>query len=317
MRTSIEPTNRLFEEDFSIGSGKPTSYQAVHCGAKGNLITHKFRIYPNVQQERILSETLETCRRLYNNLLADRNQNGIGFYEQKKKLVSLKRDNKYLKSVFSQVLQDLVLRLDKAFQSFFKRLMRHPKFQRLGRFNSFSYPQSGFKLKGSKLYLSKIGNIKVVLHRKISGIIKRVSVIRDIDQWFVAFAVVEENSGLPSSPESAVGIDRGLRNIAALSDGTIIENPHHLKQSMEKIKSLQRNFSRKEKGSGNRDRARIKLAKVWRKVRRQREDFCHKLSYNITIKNNTIVFEDLRIPNMVRNHNLASAIMDATWAGCA
>jgi putative transposase len=229
---------------------------------KGNLISYKFRIYPNVQQERILHETLETCRRLYNTFLADRNENRIGFYEQKKKLVSLKRDNKYLQSVFSQVLQDVVLRLDKAFQSFFKGLMRHPKFRRFGRYNSFSYPQSGFKLKGHRLYLSKIGDIKIVLHRKILGVVKRVTVVRDIDQWFVAFAVVQENSGLPKSPEKAVGIDRGLLNVAALSDGTIVENPRCLKKSAERIRSLQRHLSRKKKnGSRNREKAKIGLAK--------------------------------------------------------
>jgi putative transposase len=277
------------------------------------LITYKFRIYPDVKQEKSLNETIETCKRLYNKFLADRNEYGTGFYVQKRRLVSLKRDDKYLKAVFSQVLQDVVLRLDKAFQAFFKGIMKYPKFRRYGRYNSFSYPQSGFELKGSELYLSKLGKLKIVLHRKISGAIKRVTIIRDIDQWFVAFAVVEEKSALPQARGTAVGIDRGLLNLVALNDGTVIENPHFLNKSVEKIKFLQRNLSRKEKGSRNRDRARIQLAKAWRKVRRQRDDFCHKLSNDLAMRNNIVVFEYLKILNMVKNHNFASAIMDANW----
>jgi len=130
---------------------------------------------------------------------------------------------------------------------------------------SARYPQSGFKLKDSKLYLSKIGNIKIVLHREISVIIKHVTVIRDIDQWFVAFSVTEDPILPLKAPEKAVGIDRGLLNLVALSDGTIIENPRHLKKSVEKIKALQRELSRKKKGSHSREKARIQLAKTWRR----------------------------------------------------
>jgi putative transposase len=110
--------------------------------------TCKFRLYPTKLQARIMDETLETCRRLYNSLLSDRIESGTRFYEQKKKLVQLKADNKFLKAVHSQVLQDVCLRLDKAFQSFFIRLSNYPRFRRKGRYNSFSYPQHniGFKL---------------------------------------------------------------------------------------------------------------------------------------------------------------------------
>jgi putative transposase len=276
------------------------------------LITYKFRIYPAISQEKILNDTIETCRRLYNNALADRIQNHTGFYDQKKRLVALKKESKYLKAVFSQVLQDVVLRLDKTFQSFFKGLSKFPRFRRYGKYNSFTYPQSGFKLKGNRLYLSKIGNVKVVLHRQIPGLIKRVTVIRDIDQWFAAFTV-DESPTLPEFPDKSVGVDFGLLNVIALSDGTVIENPHTLKQGAEKIKTLQRSLSRKKKGSHNRERAKIKLDKAWRKVRRQRDDFSHKLSSKLATENNVVVFEDLKILNMVKNHNLASAILDATW----
>jgi putative transposase len=286
---------------------------AIHRGAKRDLITYKFRLYPNLQQERLLIETLETCRHLYNNLLADRNENRAGFYTQKKQLVSWKCHDKHLKAVFSQVLQDVVLRLDKAFQACFKGLRRHPNFRKYGRYNSFTYPQLGFKLKGNnKLYLSKIGDVKIVLHRKVSGVLKRITVIRDIDQWFAAM-FVDESNPTEKCADGRLGVDVGLSNVVALSDGTLVSNSHHLKSSVEKIKAAQRNLSRKKKGSLNREKARIALAKAWRKVRRQRDDFCHKLSNDLTKKNELVVFEDLKISNVLKNHNLASAILDATW----
>jgi putative transposase len=108
------------------------------------LITYKFRVYPIVQQESSFNQTVETRRCLYKYLLAVRNENRTGFYEQKRRLVSLKRDSKYLESVFSQVLQDVALRLDKAFRAFFKGLVMHPSFRKYGRYNSFTYPKSGF-----------------------------------------------------------------------------------------------------------------------------------------------------------------------------
>src|SRR5712691_9938627 len=205
------------------------------------MLTYKFRIYPTATQARIMEEILETCRRLYNAMLADRMENGRGFYDQKKMLVELKRDDdKYLKSVHSQVLQDVVLRLDKAYQAFFSGLSRYPKFKRRGRYNSFTYPQSGFRLEGERVIrLSTIGRVRVTLHRKVNGAIKRVTVIRDVDQWFVALLVEEDHGAVKSSSgDGKVGVDAGISNVAALSDGTLIDNPRFLNKSVERIKSL-------------------------------------------------------------------------------
>ncbi len=260
----------------------------------------------------ISNDTLETCRRLYNYAVADRIKSHSKFYDQEKAMVQRKKENKHLKAVHSQVLLDALFRVDKSFKAYFTGLSRFPKFKRHSHYNSSSYPQSGFKLNGNKLYLSKIGNVKIVLHRKISGVIKRVTVIRDIDQRFVAF-LVDESPTLPKSPGKAIGVDSGLLNVIALRDGIVIENPRALRRSVKKIKTLQQDLSRKKKGSHNREKARLKLAKAWRKVRRQRDDFSHKVSHKLSTENNVIVYEDLKIPNMMRNHNLASAIMDATW----
>src|SRR3990172_6150593 len=285
------------------------------------MLTYKFRLYKTETQVKMMNETIETCRILYNELLADRIENKTGFYEQKKMLVGLKKknSNKYLNQVYSQVLQDVVLRLDKAYQAFFTGLSRYPKFRRRGRYNSFTYPQSGFKLslEDSRIIkLSMIGEVKVRIHRQVDGgAIKRVTVIRDIDQWFVALLVDDEDcvGELSSGDGGKVGVDVGVSNIIPLSDGTLIDNPRFLNLSVERIKMLQRRLSRKKRGSNNREKAKLSLAKMWRKVRRQRDDFTHKLSDKLVKDNKTIVFEDLRIGNMVKNHSLASAIMDSTW----
>src|SRR5712692_260052 len=279
------------------------------------MLTYKFRIYPTTAQARIIQETLETCRGLYNSMLADRIENGRGFYDQKKMLVELKHSDKHLKSIHSPVLQDVVLRLDKAYQKFFAGLSRYPRFRRRGRYNSFTYPQSGFRLEDDKVIrLSTIGRVRVTLHRKVTGAIKRATIIRDIDQWFVAMLVEEDHSEVKSSSgDGEVGVDTGISNLVALSDGTLIENPRFLNGSLERIKSLQRRLSHKKKGSSNRERAKLSLAKAWRKTRRQRDDFAHKLSDKLTKENRVIVFEDLKIQNIVKNHSLASAITDAAW----
>jgi len=209
-------------------------------------------------------------------------------------------------------LQDVVLRLDKAYHAFLAVLSRYPRFRRSGRYHSFTYPQSGFKLEGDRIRLSTLGKVRVRLHRKVTGAIKRVTVIRDIDQWFVALLVEEAPSGVQSG-EGMVGVDMGISNLVALSDGTLVDNPRFLNGSMDCIISLQRSVSRKRKASKNREKAKLSLAKAWRKVRRQRDDFAHKLSDQLTRGNKVVVFENLRIGNMVKNRNLASAIMDSAW----
>src|SRR3989454_2944620 len=214
------------------------------CGRPEKMLTYKFRIYPTSAQARIMEETLETCRRLYNSMLADRIENGTGFYDQKKMLVELKHDDKHLKSIHSQVLQDVVLRLDKAYQRFFAGLSRYPKFRRRGRYNSFTYPQSGFRLEGDRFRLSTIGKVRVTLHRRVTGAIRRATVIRDIDQWFVAL-LVEQDRSMVKSSSGDVGVDMGISNVVALSDGMLIDNPRLLNKSIERIKSLQRRLSNK------------------------------------------------------------------------
>jgi putative transposase len=287
------------------------------------MLTYKFRLYPTKTQEKKLEETFETCRRLYNRMLDDRLKNHTAFFEQKKKLVELKKEDKYLKEVHSQVLQDVVLRLDKAFESYFAGLSKFPRFKRKGRYNSFTYPQHevGFRLIGNRIKLGMIGKIKMRIHRVIEGKIKTATIIRDVDQWFVALSVSIEKQAnntntntLLNQNAKAIGVDLGITNAIALSDGALIQGrPKFLRKAEERIKKLQKILSRKKRGSKRGEKSRILLAKAWRKVRRQRDDFAHKVSNKLAKEYGTIVFEDLSIRGMVKNHSLASSIMDACW----
>src|SRR5207244_1845863 len=139
---------------------------------------------------------------------------GAAYHDQKKMPVQLQQNHKHRKRIHSPAWQDVVLRRDKAFQAFFARLSRYPKFRRSGRYNSFTYPQSGFGLEGDRIRLSTIGKVRVTLHRKVTGAIRRATVIRDIDQWFVAL-LAEEPPGVVQSRDGKVGVDTGISNVVA------------------------------------------------------------------------------------------------------
>ena len=280
------------------------------------IVTYRFRLYPTEKQIQILNGTLETCRHLYNDSLGERSCYwDVGFFEQKQLLTLRKRDDKHLKQVHSQVLQDVILRLDKAYQAFFKKIMKYPKFKRREKYNSFSYPQyGGFKLNDGVIVLSCIGAVQIEMHRVPVGTLKRCTVLRDVDQWYCCITADNGMEKPKQKPiENAVGVDVGLLNWMTLSNGDRIDNTLNFKAETQRIKKLQKRLSRKEKGSHNRQKARTSLAKTWRRVGRSRDDFEHKASKKLADKYDTIVFEKLNINNMVKNHNLAAAIMDATW----
>jgi putative transposase len=289
--------------------------------------TYKYRIYPTKGQESILIEWLNTCRILYNQSLSERKEayecdkTSINYYDQANALREAKKTNEWLKNVHSQVLQDVLKRLDKSFQNFFRRVKNgekpgYPRFKSEDRFNSFTFPQSGFKIKEGRLILSKIGAITLIQHRKIpeEGIIKTCAIKRDVAQWYVTFVVelpdVERGKG---EIKSIVGIDLGLNKIATLSNGEKIDNPRWLRESERKLAKEQRKLSRKKKGSNNRKKQKTVVATVHRKIRNQRSDFHHKISKKLVADYDLIVFEDLKVKNMVKNKYLAKSISDAGW----
>lgn len=295
--------------------------------------TYRYRIYPTATQEEELTKWLYTCRWLYNHSLEERKvaydyaKARLNYYDQANALKFVKQssDTEWLKQVHSQVLQDVLRRLDKAFQNFFQRVKNgekkpgYPRFKSRDRFNSFTFPQTGYRITeaGKKLELSKIGDIKLKQHRPIpeNGIIKTCSIKRDVKQWYVTFVV-----DFPVIPRSktrhivtAIGIDLGLNAMATLSSGDKIENPRWLRASERKLAREQRKLSRKKKGSGNRKRQKSVVATVHRKIRNQRMNFHHNLSKSLVANYDLIVLEKLNMLNMVNNRYLAKSISDAGW----
>ena len=275
---------------------------------------NKFRLYPTKQQEKTLFWTLTRCRELYNAALAERKEayrmagKSITYYEQKRDLPEIKAElREEYQQIHSQVLQDVLLRLKRAFDAFFRRVENgeepgYPRFQGRNRYNSFTYPQGGYSLThDSRLCFSKIGSIKITLHRPLEGTIKTCTVKYEAGQWYAVFSCeVAQPEPLPPV-ESEVGIDLGVSHFAALSDGTFIENPRHYRRAQKKLENLQQTLSKKKRGSHRREKARKAVAKTHRKIANQRRDFHHKQSKQLVQEHQTIVFEELEDTNAAIN----------------
>ncbi len=293
--------------------------------------TYKYRLYPTTHQQTTLTQWLTTCRLLYNKSLAERkdawhtHQHSVSYYEQATHLNAAKQTNPCLKGVHSQVLQDVLRRLDKTFNNFFRRLKKgekagYPRFKGTYRYDSFTYPQSGFSLEknNKKLRLSKIGSITIKLHRPIpaEGVIKTCTITRDVDHWYACFAV-ELPDPAPGPQQrgikKAIGVDVGLKSLLTLHTGDTIDNPRWLRHSEKKVAKEQRRKDRKQKGSNNRHKQNRKVAQLHRKICNQRKDFHHKLSRQLVDSYDLIVYEHLQITNMVKNHHVAKSISDAGW----
>jgi putative transposase len=287
---------------------------------------YKFRIYPNKQQEAQLGVTLETCRHLWNMALADRKnmweQEGITrSYEDQAGILTLeKQTNPYLKSVLAQAEQDVLRRLKKAMGNFFRRVREgakkkgYPRFKGEGRYNSFTYPQSGFKLNGTRLTLSKLpGAIRTFVHREIEGQIKTCTIKRDRTKaWYVIFTTEQDDPG-KIEPETAIGVDLGLTNFVKTSEGSTFEYPRYYIQAQKKNRSTEKSLHRKKLGSKNRAKARVKLARINKRVTDLRDEFHHQVSRRLVDSADLVVFENLNITGMLKNHHLAKHIQDASW----
>jgi putative transposase len=285
---------------------------------------YKFRLYPNRQQEAMLDVTLETCRHLYNTALADRKysyeHDGISrsYFDQQAMLTVEKKDNPYLKGVFSQVSQDVLRRLDKSFKSFFRRVKAgdkpgYPRFKGKGWYKSFTYSQAGFKLECTKLVLSKIGSIRIFKHREVEGKIKTCTIKKDLLGHWYATLVTEIEDVPEVEPNIAIGVDVGLKSLVALSTGETIQYPRYYVQAQQKLAVAQRNLSRKKKGSANRRKAKAKVAKISQDVQNHRDEFLHQVSRTLVDSADLIVFENLNISGMLKNHHLAKHIQDHAW----
>jgi putative transposase len=214
--------------------------------------------------------------------------------------------------IYSQVLQNTLKRLDRSFQNYF-RGNGYPRFKGRNRYDTFTYPQKGYDIEDGKLNLSKIGCIRIFQHREIEGKIKTCTIKKDVDQWYAIFTTENDREIQKVSVETKIGIDVGLKSLLTMSDGSQIEPPKYLRVSEEKLVKEQKKLSKKKLRSKNRNKQRIVVARVHRKVRNQRKDFAHKTARQLVDHYDLIVFEKLQIKNMVQNHCLAKSISDAGW----
>jgi len=292
--------------------------------------SYKFCLRPKVKEKILCSQFAGASRWIYNRGLAERDalwkkeKRSVSLFEQNNALISLKsqKETSWLGEIHSQVLQQALDDLNKAFKNFFQRVKNketpgYPRFRCKGEHDSFRYPQ-GVRVKGAYVWLPKIGWIKFHKSREIEGKIKQTTVIQENSKWYVCFSCEIEKEVAEAKHDSIVGIDVGLEHFATIasSEGMQeIENPHFLKKHLLKIKHLSRKVSKKKIRSNNRLRAKCKLAKCHATIRNRRKDFLHKLSTHIVKSHDVIVIESLKVKELLKKapKYLARAISDAGW----
>jgi len=287
-------------------------------------IVYRFQICPTHEQEQKMFYTLKLCRKFYNFALDERQETyketgkGLTYNQQQNLLPLFINQNPEYKEVHSQVLQDVLRRLDSAYQRFFAKKAGYPHFKNRDHYPSFTYPQvDNVKKTFSKpgyVYLSKIGFVKMETHREFPAQdVSRVNVKYHGDKWYANLTAEVPDVAPVQNSGKAVGIDVGLNHFAVLSDETYIDNPQYYRKTEKKLAKAQRRLSRKKKGSHNQGKAKAKVAKLHAKIANQRRDFLHQASVRVVRNYDLIVMEDLKVCNMVRNHRLAKSIHDAGW----
>ena len=286
---------------------------------------YKYRLYPNEEQKVLIAKHLGSCRFIYNYALDKKvrayqtDKTNLSRFDIQADLPNMKKSEEYcwLKEVNSLSLQASLANLDSAFTKFFREHKGFPRFKskKDGK-QSFSIPQNTrVDFENGRIFIPKFkGGIKTKFHRTFEGIVKSSTISRTATgKYFVSILVEVNEPDMPMKPiceNKTVGIDLGIKTFAVLSDGTEIPNPKHLKQSLDKVKKLQRSLSHKNKGSKNRDKARRKLALAHEKVTNRRNDFLHKVTSYLVNNYDTICLEDLNVKGMVKNHHLAQALED-------
>jgi putative transposase len=292
----------------------------------------KYRLFTSSSQETALDGALDAARFLYNNALEQRIicwkqwHKSISYYDQSNALKEIRSFDEEIARLNFSASQDVLRRLDKAFQAFFRRLKQgdtpgFPRFKGKDRFDSITFPTygDGVKLKNGKLYIQNIGNVRIKLHRDIEGTIKTVTLRRTNDKWYACFSCEVTNATPLPITNSVVGVDVGCSSFATLSTGEKIANPRFLKTDEAKLLKSQRRLSKAVKGSPDRKKQRRKLSRIHEKIANRRDDFAHKLSLSLILAYQIIVFEKLNIIGMMGNktkyfgHKLNKSISDAAW----
>ena len=285
---------------------------------------YKYRIYPNKKQKEIIAKTFGCCRFVYNKYLEKR----IELYEKDKTtftyvqcandMSKLKSELEWLKEVDSTALQSSLRDLDSAYQKFFKEHTGYPKFKSK-KSHKFSYKtkrvKNNIKYCGKYIKLPKLGMVKTKNKLIPQGRILNATVSQEPSgKYFVSLCCTDVDIKSIEKTGNSVGIDLGIKEFCITSDKETFKNPKYLKKSLDKLVKLQRELSRKSKGSSNRNKARIKVARLQEHIANQRKDFLQKLSTEIIRNNDVICIEDLQVKNMIKNHKLARSIADVSWS---
>lgn len=296
------------------------------------LRTFRFRLYPNSIQRIRIRKTIDACRFVYNWALEtkktahERDELNLSWYDLNNRLPALKANHPFLKDAYSQSLQQTVKRVHLAFQRFFQHLKEYksqpgyPQFKRRkSSQQSFEVPQFfQIDITAKRVYLPKIGAVKVVFHRRFVGTPKTCIVIATLTGKFFISIVVDDDLTPPTKSQvtehESVGLDVGLTSYITISTGEKVGNPRNLHNSIQRLRCLHQRLSQKRQGSRNREKARLRLARCYERVRNQRKDFQQKLSTKLIRENQAIMVETLNISGMIKNRRLARAIADAAWS---
>lgn len=285
---------------------------------------YKYRIYPNKKQKEIIAKTFGCCRFVYNTYLAKR----IKIYEELKEsfsyvqcandMTNLKTELKWLKEVDSTALQSSLRDLDSAYQKFFKEHSGYPKFKSK-KTHKYSYKSKcingNIQYCDKHIKLPKLGMVKTKNKLIPQGKILNATVSQDPSgKYYVSLCCTNVDIKPLEKTGNSIGIDLGIKEFCITSNGEMIVNPKYLKISLDKLAKLQRGLSRKTKGGSNRNKARIKVARLQEHIANQRKDFLQKLSTEIIKNNDVICLENLQVLNMIKNHKLARSIADVSWS---
>ncbi len=291
---------------------------------------YRYRVYPTNKQQTALAQLFGCCRVVWNDALAfcqesyNKGEKYPGENQLQKQFITQAKKTEtreWLKEVSSIALQQSVQDLNKAYQNFFKscqgkrkgKKVKPPRFKKRKSAQSARLTKGGFKIHQQNLKLAKIGKIKIKWTRPLPDEPTSATIIKDsADRYFVSF-VVEINQSILCKSDKSCGIDLGIMDFATFDDGTKVKAPKPLKKKLKRLRKLQRNLSRKVKGSKRREVARKKVAKLHAKIKDSRTDFLHKLSTKVIRENQLIALEDLNVSGMVKNRKLARAISELGW----
>ena len=283
---------------------------------------YKFRFYPTKSQIKKLNNIFGCVRYVYNHFLDlkqklySTEKKSMSYSECSKELTVLKKDKEWLKDVDKFSLQNSLKDLDKAYKNFFNG-KGYPKFKsKKDNRKSYrtNYTKNNIEFLNKWIKVPKLGKLKIRDKMKPQGRILNATITQaPSGKYYISLCCTDIKAEKLESTDKNVGIDLGIKDFAITSDGTVIENPKYLQKSLNKLAILQRRLSRKPKGSSNRNKARIKVARLFEKISNQRKDFLQKLSTMLINEYDIICLEDLQVKNMIRNHKLARSISDVSW----